>query len=125
MAGSAPGGGEWRWVGVGGEGNADCSRYAALLRGSNVGGNKKTPMADLRELLAGLGYSAVSTYLQSGNAVFTCADQPAVVAAAIEDALAETFAMTVRVMIRTGDELAAVVDRSPLPSGPPNPSRFV
>jgi uncharacterized protein (DUF1697 family) len=47
------------------------SRYAALLRGINVGGNKKILMADLRALLSGLGHADVVTYLQSGNAVWT------------------------------------------------------
>ena len=47
------------------------ARYVALLRGINVGGNKKVPMAQLRELLEGLGYTDVATLLQSGNAVFT------------------------------------------------------
>ena len=45
--------------------------YAALLRGINVGGAKKVPMAELRTLMEGLGYGDVRTYLQSGNAVFT------------------------------------------------------
>ncbi len=48
-------------------------RYVALLRGVNVGGNKKVPMADLRELLVGLGYTDVRTHLNSGNAVFSSA----------------------------------------------------
>ena len=44
--------------------------YAALLRGINVGGGKKVPMAELRTLMEGLGYDGVRTYLQSGKAVF-------------------------------------------------------
>lgn len=42
----------------------------ALLRGINVGGHRKVPMADLRELLTGAGLENVSTYIQSGNVVF-------------------------------------------------------
>jgi uncharacterized protein (DUF1697 family) len=101
-------------------------RYAALLRGINVGGNKKLAMADLRELLAGLGYDAVATYLQSGNAVFSSASSqpPSKLAAAIEKRIAKDLAAAVRVMVRTGDELADVVSRSPLADGPENPSRF-
>jgi uncharacterized protein (DUF1697 family) len=45
--------------------------YAALLRGINVGGSRKVPMAELRTLMEGLGYEGVRTYLQSGNAVFS------------------------------------------------------
>ena len=100
-------------------------RYAALLRGINVGGNKKIAMAELRVALGGLGHSDVSTYLQSGNAIFTAARQPAqAVARAIEDAVAGTFGMTVSVMIRTAGELAGVLGRNPLPGQPENPSRF-
>ncbi len=100
-------------------------RYAALLRGINVGGNRKVAMADLRELLSGLGYDAVTTYLQSGNAVFsTAGSSPGALAGAIEERLAEKFGAPVRVIIRTGAELADVVGASPLPDGPENPSRF-
>ena len=44
--------------------------FIALLRGINVGGNNKMPMADLRAMLEGLGFVNVQTYIQSGNAVF-------------------------------------------------------
>ena len=45
--------------------------YAAMLRGINVGGHNKVPMADLRQLCAQLGLSSVTTYIQSGNLVFS------------------------------------------------------
>ena len=100
-------------------------RYAALLRGINVGGNKKIAMAGLRELLGRLGYADVVTYLQSGNAVFSSPQRPdAELAAQISDGIAADFGMSVTVVIRTGAELAAVRDRSPLPGEPDNPSRF-
>ena len=44
--------------------------YVILLRGINVGGHKKVPMAELRELLGKKGVSDVKTYIQSGNIVF-------------------------------------------------------
>ena len=44
--------------------------YIALLRGINVGGNKLVAMADLRALVARLGFADVRTLLQSGNLVF-------------------------------------------------------
>jgi uncharacterized protein (DUF1697 family) len=100
-------------------------RYAALLRGINVGGNKKIAMAELRVVLSGLGYADVTTYLQSGNAVFTAPEQPAQsLAHTIEDAVADRFAMTVSVVIRTAAELAGVLGRNPLSGEPENPSRF-
>lgn len=100
-------------------------RYAALLRGINVGGNKMIAMAELRELLGRLGYADVTTYLQSGNAVFTCSDQPARdLSQAIEQGIASEFGKDVKVMVRTGTELAGVPGRSPLPGAPEKPSRF-
>ncbi len=100
-------------------------RYAALLRGINVGGNKKIAMAELRAVLTGLGYCDVSTYLQSGNAIFTARGRPAqALARTLEDRIADTFGMKVSVVIRTGRELRGVLDRNPLPGDPENPSRF-
>jgi uncharacterized protein (DUF1697 family) len=100
-------------------------RYAALLRGINVGGRKKVPMAALRELLADLGYADVVTHLQSGNAVFSSPGKsPHSLARTIADRIAGEFGMDVKVVIRTGGELADIVRRSPLPDGPENPSRF-
>jgi uncharacterized protein (DUF1697 family) len=91
-------------------------RYAALLRGINVGGRQKVPMSDLRELLASLGFAEVSTYLQSGNAVFSAREQPyAELAEAIRTAVAERTGISCSVLIRTGAELADV---------PGTPSRY-
>ncbi len=100
-------------------------RYAALLRGINVGGNKKVPMSDLRQLLSDLGHADASTYLQSGNAVFSGpAQQPSQLAGTISRGIEERFGIAVTVVIRTAAELTAVVERSPLPGEPENPSRF-
>jgi uncharacterized protein (DUF1697 family) len=100
-------------------------RYAALLRAVNLGSHAKIVMTDLRALLEGLGYADVSTYLQSGNAVFSGPGTPAAeLADAVEARIAAELALDVRVMIRTGAELADVIGRSPLPGEPENPSRF-
>jgi uncharacterized protein (DUF1697 family) len=100
-------------------------RYAALLRGINVGGNKKIAMAELREVLSALGYADVTTYLQSGNAVFTAPKRPAqALGRAIEASIAGAFGMKVSVVIRTAEELHSVLGRNPLPGEPENPSRF-
>jgi uncharacterized protein (DUF1697 family) len=101
------------------------TRYAALLRAVNLGGDSKIAMADLRKVLAGLGYADVTTYLQSGNAVFTSPGRPpAELAGEIEDRIAAELGMAVTIMIRNGAELADVIGRSPLPGEPENPSRF-
>ncbi|MER7110810.1 DUF1697 domain-containing protein [Streptomyces sp. NPDC000229] len=93
------------------------TRYAALLRGINVGGHKKVPMAQLRALLTELGHSDVQTYLQSGNAAFTSAS-------GAEDALAEElgaaiekrFGFGVDCLVRGGPYLRAVADACPFPA---------
>ncbi|WP_257462723.1 DUF1697 domain-containing protein [Archangium lipolyticum] len=102
------------------------ARYIALLRGINVGGNKKVPMARLRELLEGLGYTDVATLLQSGNAVFTSKEKnPAQIVKRIESAIAGEFGFEVSVVIRTRDELAAVIKANPLPGAEDAPSQFL
>lgn len=50
-------------------------RYAAFLRGINIGGNKKVPMADLKKMLEKIGFSNVQTILVSGNVVFDSAEK--------------------------------------------------
>ncbi len=100
------------------------ARYVALLRGINVGRHKRMPMADLRDLLSGLGYSDVKTLLQSGNAVFTSPVRSAAgVEKAIEKAIVGRFQFDVRVLVRTKEEVEAAVAANPLPV--PDGSRFL
>ncbi|NMH96780.1 DUF1697 domain-containing protein [Pseudonocardia acidicola] len=100
--------------------------YVALLRGINVGGNKKVAMADLRELLAGLGFTGVRTHLQSGNAVFgTRATTPDRLAGRIEQAVSRSFGIDVRCLVRTAAEMRAVVDGHPLAEVAGNGSRMM
>lgn len=83
--------------------------YIALLRGINVGRNKRISMQRLRELLDGLGYADVRTHLQSGNAVFSHAGASAGIAVEIERAIESELGMDVRVIVRTATEWAAIV----------------
>jgi uncharacterized protein (DUF1697 family) len=90
--------------------------YAALLGAVNVG-KRKVPMADLRHLLAGLGYSHVRSYLASGNAVFATDDEDrAAIAATISAALEERFGFAVPCLVHTGGYLRAVIDACPFPA---------
>ncbi|MCT7352141.1 DUF1697 domain-containing protein [Streptomyces sp. 15-116A] len=91
--------------------------YAALLRGINVGGSRKVPMADLRTLMTGLGYDGVRTYLQSGQAVFTSAhgDEESL-AAELASAIEKHFGFTVDVIVRDHAYLKAVADNCPYPA---------
>ena len=49
-------------------------KYVLLLRGINVGGKNKVPMADLRNMISSLGYENVITYINSGNILFDSTD---------------------------------------------------
>lgn len=91
------------------------TRYAALLAAVNVG-KRKVPMAQLRELLAGLGYAEVQTYLASGNAVFTTDEDHGRAAARIEAALEQEFGFSVRCLVRDGAYLASVIEACPFPA---------
>ncbi|MET9498063.1 DUF1697 domain-containing protein [Streptomyces sp. NPDC006552] len=93
------------------------TRYAALLRGINVGGHKKVPMARLRPLVEGLGLTDVRTYLQSGNVTFA-ADRgdEASLAREVADALAGEFGFPVDVLVREHTYLKAVRDACPFPA---------
>jgi uncharacterized protein (DUF1697 family) len=94
--------------------NAVVATYAALLRGINVGGNKRIAMADLRSLVEGLGHESVKTHLQSGNVVFASPKRSdAALAAGMEKAIKAELGMDVSVMVRRANELAAVLKAAP------------
>lgn len=91
--------------------------YAALLRGINVGGAKKVPMAALRTLLEDLGLTGVATHLQSGNAVFTTGEgDEDSLAADISRAVEGHFGFPVDVLVRDHAYLAAVRENCPFPA---------
>jgi uncharacterized protein (DUF1697 family) len=101
-------------------------RQVALLRGVNVGGNNRVSMAHLRELMQGLGYDGVRTHLQSGNAVFTADGTPPERAAQeIEGLLERHLGLSVRVLVRTDEELARVVEANPLAEAISEPARLL
>ena len=94
---------------------------AILLQGVNVGGHSPLPMTVFRDILTGLGFSNVRTYLQSGNAVLATQLTTAEVSVVVRSALRERLGMEVSVVVRTADELASVVggwpfDRSAAPT---------
>ncbi|WP_455358311.1 DUF1697 domain-containing protein [Streptomyces sp. SYSU K21746] len=91
--------------------------YVALLRGINVGGYKKVPMAELRTVLGELGHRDVRTYLQSGNAVFSSpSDDPDALAAGLEKAIEARFGFGVSCLVREGAYIRAVADACPFPA---------
>ena len=87
-------------------------RVAALLRGINIGPNKRISMADLRSIVESLGHSDVETYLQSGNVVFTPRGKGDH-ALRLSKAIEQETGHEVAVLVRTGGELARVVEANP------------
>lgn len=90
--------------------------YLALLRGINVGGKNKVPMAGLKALLEEIGLEDVSTYIASGNAMFRSKLAAKTIARKIEDGLTSTFKLDdelVKVLVLSHAELKAVIDKRP------------
>jgi len=96
------------------------TRYVALLRAVNVGGTGKLPMADLKKLCADAGFTAVESYIASGNVVFTSKAGEAAVKARLEAALHTYARKPVGVVIRTAAEMAGVVRQNPFKREKPN-----
>ncbi len=94
--------------------------YIALLRAVNVGGTGKLPMTDLKAMCETAGFSAVQTYIASGNVVFESAGTAVEVKAALEQALLDYAGKPVAVMLRTSDEMAAVLQANPFPQAAPS-----
>jgi uncharacterized protein (DUF1697 family) len=95
-----------------------------LLRGVNLG-KRRVSMAELRTLLEKLGYSGVSTYVQSGNAVLTSQKKSeSRMAAEIEAELADAFGFAVPVIVRSRSDLADVVRNNPFPDAAADPTKL-
>ena len=92
------------------------TRYLILLRGINVGGRNKVPMAALRELLESHGHTKVSTYIASGNVILSSDRSAATIKRELEDALPTAFKLDselIAVLVLTRAQLRAVVRDRP------------
>ena len=89
--------------------------YVALLRGINVGGTNKVVMSELREHVAGVGYTNVRTYINSGNLLFEAEDQASRedVAQTVEDILARHYDFPIRLALLTAQDYLAQLDELP------------
>ena len=99
--------------------------FVALLRGINVGGRNKIPMAELRQLLAELGFTNVATYIQSGNIICSSRKKSAGVASSIAQGIRERFGHDIAVMVRTIDELDQIIAGWPYADADPKASGVV
>jgi uncharacterized protein (DUF1697 family) len=98
--------------------------FAVLLRGVNVGGRNKVPMARLRELLAARGYADVTTLLQSGNVLLQAdADGPEV-AAEVHRIVADEFGVDSACVAVDRDDLRCAIDECPLTEKMTDPARL-
>jgi uncharacterized protein (DUF1697 family) len=97
--------------------------HVAMLRGVNLG-KRQVSMAELRTLIEGLGYLDVSTYVQSGNVIFTTKKTESRIAAELEAALTNAFRFAVPVIVRSRGDLAAVVANNPFPNATADPTKL-
>jgi uncharacterized protein (DUF1697 family) len=97
--------------------------HVALLRGINVGGKNKVAMADLRTVVAGLGHTGVSTYINSGNVLFTApGGDVGAMSRTMSAAIATRLGVTSPVVIVPRDELAEILAANPF-GEEPDPKR--
>ena len=91
-------------------------RWAALLKGVNVGGNRKLPMAELKRFVEGLGHRDVATLLASGNVVFDADEvDPARLEASLGAEAKARLGLDTDWLVRSHADLAAVIAANPFP----------
>lgn len=95
-----------------------------MLRGINLGPNRRVPMAELRALFSDAGYEAVGTYVQSGNVVLTSRADPAELEREAGRLISARFGFEVPVIARTRAELTTVVELNPLGDVADDPKRY-
>jgi uncharacterized protein (DUF1697 family) len=89
--------------------------FIALLRGINVSGHNKIPMAELRALCADLGWRDVQSYIQSGNLIFKAERTSADLEVALERAIQRHFGLSIPVIMRIAAEWSAYMMHNPYP----------
>ena len=93
--------------------------YIALLRGINVGPNKRMKMEKLRASCEALDFEQVATYIQSGNVVFKGRKLATnAVSQKIEKRIMADFGFAADVIVRTRDEMKKIIEQNPLLKGP-------
>jgi uncharacterized protein (DUF1697 family) len=104
---------------------ASRQKYVALLRGVNLGSQRRVNMAALRTLLESHGHEDVRTYLQSGNVILTSSLTGPKLEQALEEQLLAGLGFGVDVLVRSGEELDAVLRRDPLRKIATDPTRYL
>lgn len=89
-------------------------RYITFLRGINISGKNKIPMAELKAHLEELGFADVKTYLNSGNVAFSSdQDDKDIIASQLEQMIREKFCLTIPVFVISKEELEDVLCHAP------------
>ena len=88
-------------------------RYAVFLQGVNLGGYRKVPMAQLREVLSRAGFGDVRTYIQSGNVVVDADLDPSAAGRALSATIEEAFGFAVPLVLVDAPQLAEVIAANP------------
>ncbi len=100
--------------------------YIALLRGINVGGHKKVPMADLRICFTDLGFENVQTYIQSGNVIFESSKKNSFkLAEIIQNAIKSHFGFEASVIVKTPSQLHIIFEACPFSEEKKEKSYFI
>ena len=94
--------------------------YVALLRGVNLMGGTTLRMADLKAVAEGLDLGRPSTFIASGNLLFTSSKSERAIKSLLEGAVGKHMSRDVGVMVRTGKEMAAVASANPFADEPGN-----
>jgi len=100
--------------------------YITLLKGINVGGHKKVPMADLREMLSKSGFENVQTYIQSGNVILQSSkNNISEIENNIQKSILDHFGFEVSVLVMTRQEFKRIFDDSPFKKEEEKASYFI
>jgi uncharacterized protein (DUF1697 family) len=91
--------------------------YIVLLRGVMPSGKNKVPMVRLREVLSGVGFGNVRTYVQSGNVLVDTGLSADEVGKSVRELIKKHIGPDLAVVVRTGPELQKVLEENPFQQG--------
>jgi uncharacterized protein (DUF1697 family) len=90
------------------------STVISILRGINVGGKNKIPMVELKAVYEGLKFKNVTTYIQSGNVIFSASESDSkTLSKKIEQGILKKFGFNVPVIARTIEEMQSAIKKNP------------
>lgn len=101
------------------------TKYIILLRGINVGGHRKVPMAELRELFTMSGFKNVQTYIQSGNMILESSYNSKKIKTTAEELILQHFGFEATTLVKTESELKTIFDSCPFQNDVKEKSYFM